>query len=99
VSSHERIESQYTVWEDEITSLTLFSFTLCDLRVGPGFFRWGAVKSDASVRGAIVPQLVPAGTVTRRAIEKTWLTGKTISKPFINSFFCSIESQNGPYWV
>lgn len=24
--------------------------------------------------GAIVPRVVPAGTITRRAVEKTWMT-------------------------
>ena len=26
--------------------------------------------------GVIIPSLVVAGTITRRAVEKTWLTGK-----------------------
>jgi hypothetical protein len=29
---------------------------------------------DENKHGAIVPTIIPAGTVTRRAVEKLWLT-------------------------
>lgn len=29
---------------------------------------------DDGINGVILPQLMPVGTATRRAVEKTWLT-------------------------
>lgn len=31
-------------------------------------------NSGAGLHGAILPRILTAGTVTRRAVEKTWLT-------------------------
>ncbi len=35
--------------------------------------------------GAILPQMIPMGTVTRRAIEKTWLTASNAKKTRVGS--------------
>ena len=48
--------------------------------------RMGCGKDDAgNARGIILPQVVSMGTVTRRAIEKTWLTASNAKKNRIGS--------------
>ena len=34
--------------------------------------------------GAIVPRVIPAGTITRRAVEKTWMTASNAYVSFFN---------------
>lgn len=58
--NHERIESQMSVW-----------FTEDDL---PDTIRQAPNYVEGSHLGAIVPRIIPAGTITRRGVEPTWLT-------------------------
>lgn len=62
VSASRRILSQFVVWEDV---------------VGREALAGGKTPPEQRSRrlGAILPLLVTSGTVTRRAVEPTWLTG------------------------
>lgn len=42
-------------------------------------------KSNGNKYGIILPQMIPMGTVTRRAIEKTWLTASNAKKNRVGS--------------
>ncbi|KAL7422132.1 DNA-directed DNA polymerase gamma mip1 [Cryptotrichosporon argae] len=70
MSSRERIKEQMVVWEDQ----------------------WGAKASkdqpaeDGKCRlGLILPQVITMGTVTRRAVEATWLTASNAKKNRVGS--------------
>lgn len=67
IGVRDRVEKQMVVWDGQGGSQMMFQ---------PGAS--GARQDDESERmrrkGIILPQVVPMGTVTRRAIEKTWLT-------------------------
>ncbi len=89
-SSHDRWQSQMVVWENQLgmfispfPHLSFYHVTpLMFVYVDAGALRWGepdatSTKSDV---GCIIPQIVAAGTVTRRAVERTWLTGKLSAK-------------------
>jgi len=43
------------------------------------------VESSDSVSGFILPQVIPMGTVTRRAVENTWLTASNAKKNRVGS--------------
>lgn len=42
-------------------------------------------KKDATKQGFILPQLIPMGTITRRAVENTWLTASNAKKTRVGS--------------
>lgn len=64
IGVRDRVAKQMVVWDGEGNSRMLYPEGAS-----------GARPEDAPRRkGMILPQLVPMGTVTRRAIEKTWLT-------------------------
>ncbi len=44
--------------------------------------------------GAILPRIVAAGTVTRRAVEATWLTGKESNTFYIYNAFAPLPEYN-----
>ncbi|KAF1744944.1 hypothetical protein MXB_5258 [Myxobolus squamalis] len=46
-------------------------------------------RKELSLIGAIIPRIIPAGTVTRRAIERTWLTAINPQVDLIGSEFKS----------
>ncbi|KAL1956011.1 hypothetical protein VTO42DRAFT_7826 [Malbranchea cinnamomea] len=58
ISARDRIMSQMVVYEDDVRRLT-------------GKQEHG---KTASKLGFILPQIIPMGTITRRAVENTWLT-------------------------
>ena len=64
-SSQDRIKSQWALWQDEFSAKTMM--------------KWNGPEKTSTRCGVILPQVVPAGTVTRRAVERTWLTGKFLS--------------------
>ncbi|KAI0480633.1 DNA polymerase gamma [Xylariaceae sp. FL0804] len=45
----------------------------------------GRSKRTANERGYILPQVIPMGTVTRRAVENTWLTASNAKKNRVGS--------------
>jgi DNA polymerase gamma 1 len=75
-SNRSRIQSQFTVWEGMLDKTggpgmrTLDGTTVSDLDAEFG----GAVGGRPMERGAILPPVCVSGTVTRRAVEKTWMT-------------------------
>lgn len=58
ISARERIRNQMVVYEDDANN---------NLGLGANSERTRKV-------GMIIPQLIPMGTITRRAVERTWLT-------------------------
>ncbi|PWN90388.1 hypothetical protein FA10DRAFT_286099 [Acaromyces ingoldii] len=64
IGVRDRVEKQMVVWDGQGGSSMLYPQGAS-----------GARPEDAHrKKGMILPQVVPMGTVTRRAIEKTWLT-------------------------
>ena len=82
-SAHERIENQLVVWEnspgmtrDKLAHMNIPSMSGGDRQLSP--LQQSPSPDDALSPyplGAILPMMVTAGTVTRRAVEATWLTG------------------------
>ncbi|KAK7428954.1 DNA-directed DNA polymerase gamma mip1 [Neonectria magnoliae] len=69
ISARDRIKSQMVVYEEDLVPDTL-------------------EKSEASVansKGFILPQIIPMGTITRRSVEKTWLTASNAKKNRVGS--------------
>ncbi|KAJ7180477.1 DNA polymerase family A-domain-containing protein [Mycena filopes] len=69
ISARDRILNQNVVWQDKISHRNL---GFVDDREGK---KWGI----------ILPQVITMGTVTRRAIEKTWLTASNAKKNRVGS--------------
>ncbi|KAJ1726422.1 DNA-directed DNA polymerase gamma mip1, partial [Coemansia biformis] len=61
ISARERIRSQFVVWGDDVQDAA----SRQPLELG---------LPDGSERGIILPLVVPMGTITRRAVESTWMT-------------------------
>ena len=72
ISARDRIMSQLVVYEDDIPSSAAH---------GDGEQKTG----DAAVSGFILPQIIPMGTITRRAVENTWLTASNAKKNRVGS--------------
>ncbi|KAI9847006.1 MAG: DNA-directed DNA polymerase gamma mip1 [Sclerophora amabilis] len=45
----------------------------------------GPMRNDPSKLGIILPQIIPMGTITRRAVENTWLTASNAKKNRVGS--------------
>ncbi|GAA5860497.1 hypothetical protein JCM1840_000277 [Sporobolomyces johnsonii] len=72
-SARERIMNQMVVWEG-------------DAKTPPP--TPAAIASSAaseSTQGLILPQVIPMGTITRRAVERTWLTAANAKKNRVGS--------------
>ncbi|KAI1854459.1 hypothetical protein JX265_007670 [Neoarthrinium moseri] len=69
ISARDRIMSQMVVYEDQKTP--------------------GAKAKDSGskehTQGYILPQIIPMGTITRRAVENTWLTASNAKKNRVGS--------------
>ncbi|KAH6850052.1 DNA polymerase family A-domain-containing protein [Chaetomium sp. MPI-CAGE-AT-0009] len=74
ISARERISSQLVVYEDSLPSAA-------NKPAQPN----GELEGDESVRGFILPQIIPMGTITRRAVENTWLTASNAKKNRVGS--------------
>lgn len=72
ISSRERIMSQFVVYEDSNSKMD-FNLPL---------FSNGTPDDQI---GIIIPQILPMGTITRRAVERTWLTASNVKKNRIGS--------------
>lgn len=70
ISARDRVMKQMVVWQDERLDM---SFPNTEPRDGSK--KWGI----------IIPQVITMGTVTRRAIEKTWLTASNAKKNRVGS--------------
>lgn len=80
-NNHERIEEQMVVWLERTQGQGLDLPGSIGSREGPPGFGEGPSGSGEGRAGsgqrwvgAILPQVIPAGTVTRRAVERTWMT-------------------------
>ncbi|KAK4650455.1 DNA-directed DNA polymerase gamma mip1 [Podospora pseudocomata] len=69
ISSRDRIMSQLVVYESNL----------------PEPVRPKDLPEDAPTPGFILPQVIPMGTVTRRAVENTWLTASNAKKNRVGS--------------
>ena len=72
-SARERIMNQMVVWNGDAT---IPSPTPSSIDAG---------ISLPSTQGIILPQVTPMGTVTRRAVERTWLTASNAKKNRVGS--------------
>ncbi|KAG0044556.1 DNA-directed DNA polymerase gamma mip1 [Gryganskiella cystojenkinii] len=71
ISARERIEEQFVVWDKDAK--------------GPGPEMGLPDRGDGKIGGMIMPQIITMGTVTRRAVEKTWMTASNAKKNRIGS--------------
>ncbi|KAL2131258.1 hypothetical protein VTI74DRAFT_5330 [Chaetomium olivicolor] len=73
ISARDRIMSQLVVYQD-------------DLPVGAtGKPAETKPEAEVPVGGFILPQVIPMGTITRRAVENTWLTASNAKKNRVGS--------------
>jgi DNA polymerase gamma 1 len=73
ISARDRIMSQLVVYQDDLPSATK-----------PGR-PTGDSDAETPVGGFILPQVIPMGTITRRAVENTWLTASNAKKNRVGS--------------
>ncbi|KAJ1669643.1 DNA-directed DNA polymerase gamma mip1, partial [Coemansia sp. RSA 1694] len=71
ISARERVKSQFVVWNGD--AVDAFTGQPLDLRL------------PAPQMGVILPMVVPMGTVTRRAVEATWMTASNAKKNRVGS--------------
>lgn len=69
--NRDRIFAQFVVWEHILGPEVNARSMKC---AGEQTFNPGPVPGAVNERGILLPTIVPFGTVTRRAVEKTWLT-------------------------
>ncbi|GAA6011890.1 hypothetical protein JCM10207_003420 [Rhodosporidiobolus poonsookiae] len=72
-SARERITSQMVVWEGDAKTPV------------PTPAAIDANEASADTRGLILPQVLPMGTITRRSVERTWLTASNAKKNRVGS--------------
>lgn len=72
-SSRERITSQMVVWDGDAR------------QEAPSPQAVAAAAAKADSQGLILPQVIPMGTITRRAVERTWLTASNAKKNRVGS--------------
>ena len=72
-SARERILNQMVVWEGNAKT------------VPPTPAALASQEADESTQGLILPQVIPMGTITRRAVERTWLTASNAKKNRVGS--------------
>ncbi|KAK2011105.1 DNA polymerase family A [Colletotrichum eremochloae] len=72
ISARDRIMSQMVVYENDIPGRD-------------GKANSGKEKVPEQVHGYILPQIIPMGTITRRAVENTWLTASNAKKNRVGS--------------
>lgn len=72
VSARERIEDQFVVWDKGADGLG-------------DKMKLPEREGEGKINGIILPQIITMGTVTRRAVEKTWMTASNAKKNRIGS--------------
>ncbi|KAL1838363.1 hypothetical protein VTJ49DRAFT_2772 [Mycothermus thermophilus] len=70
ISARDRITSQLVVYEENLPESARSQGDSADTNPGRGF---------------ILPQIIPMGTITRRAVENTWLTASNAKKNRVGS--------------
>ncbi|KAJ4162583.1 DNA-directed DNA polymerase gamma mip1 [Fusarium falciforme] len=76
ISARDRIRSQMVVYQEDLTNGQ------------PSLENESNSASETSVAntdGFILPQIIPMGTITRRAVENTWLTASNAKKNRVGS--------------
>ncbi|UZJ52498.1 hypothetical protein CBS101457_001818 [Exobasidium rhododendri] len=73
IGVRDRVRQQMVVWEGQSDGIVQFP-------VGISGARQDDESESKRKKGIILPPIIPMGTVTRRAIEKTWLTASN-AKP------------------
>lgn len=73
ISARDRIKSQMVVYSDDIP------------QNGKKVTKRGNKKGTGRSQGFILPQVIPMGTITRRAVENTWLTASNAKKNRVGS--------------
>ncbi|KAJ1913904.1 DNA-directed DNA polymerase gamma mip1 [Mycoemilia scoparia] len=95
-SAKERVKSQLVVWDDEVNNPDNVNDDGGYLDLGFPKANNTDTKQDTNSGdkddkddkdgcGVILPQIVPMGTVTRRAVESTWMTASNPKKNKIGS--------------
>ncbi|EWC48159.1 mitochondrial DNA polymerase gamma [Drechslerella stenobrocha 248] len=79
ISARERIKSQFVVWEHTKDG----EETKRDLDMG--YAKDSQTEGSRQDLGMILPQIVTMGTITRRAVENTWLTASNAKKNRVGS--------------
>lgn len=80
ISARERIKGQMVVYESDRTIVPEKG----GVEVKEGEIKERA-KDGSQEIGIILPQLIPMGTITRRAVESTWLTASNAKKNRVGS--------------
>jgi DNA polymerase gamma 1 len=70
-SARDRVMSQVVVYDEEVTEAPKL--------------RSASKKGRGKKVGFILPQIIPMGTVTRRSVERTWLTASNAKKNRVGS--------------
>ncbi|KAJ9161831.1 hypothetical protein NKR19_g1901 [Coniochaeta hoffmannii] len=73
ISARDRIKSQLVVYQDELNGA---KSATAEAQEQDG---------DQAAPGFILPQVIPMGTITRRAVENTWLTASNAKKNRVGS--------------
>ncbi|KAK9470723.1 DNA polymerase family A-domain-containing protein [Dipodascopsis tothii] len=76
ISARERIFNQIPIWAGS---------DLDDIGVPASSVGGGPAPDAANTVGMILPSIVPMGTITRRAVENTWLTASNAKKDRVGS--------------
>ncbi|KAG0259344.1 DNA-directed DNA polymerase gamma mip1 [Actinomortierella ambigua] len=84
VSARERIEEQFVVWDKEQKPAPVGEWTGEGRSLGSKQMQLPD-RGPGKSTGIILPQIVTMGTVTRRAVEKTWMTASNAKKNRIGS--------------
>lgn len=71
ISARDRIKSQLVVYNNEVSDAPSLKSS--------------ETKGRGKKVGFILPQIIPMGTVTRRSVEKTWLTASNAKKNRVGS--------------
>jgi DNA polymerase gamma 1 len=72
ISARDRIRSQLVVYDDDLPAATTDKSA-------------ENTSKDDPTMGFILPQVIPMGTITRRAVENTWLTASNAKKNRVGS--------------
>ena len=75
IAVRDRVNKQMVVWDGEAGTSMSYPAGASGARLG----------DDKRAKGLILPQVVSMGTVTRRAIENTWLTASNAKKNRVGS--------------
>jgi DNA polymerase gamma 1 len=78
ISARDRIMSQLVVYQDTLPSAAKQSAQSSEESIS-------GEPVGESVGGFILPQIIPMGTITRRAVENTWLTASNAKKNRVGS--------------